>query len=160
MTATIKAGPSGLGGWLILVIISLIVSPIQVLYLLLSSGWPLFFSELWSTLTSPGSEYYHPLWATVLVVEALGNVGILLLSVVTLWHLMRKSRHTPAFAITWFAWGAAFTLIEFLATYQIPALSAPPDVESMGHLIRTLAITAIWIQYFRVSMRVKATFVH
>jgi hypothetical protein len=152
--------PKGIGGWLIFVVIGLIISPIRVAYLLATTHWPIFLDGTWEVLTTPGSEAYHPLWAPLVIFEIIGNLGVIALAVVTLWHLVRKSRHTPKLAIIWLAWTAIFIAVDFFAADLIPAVAAESDPGSDRELVRSLVSAAIWIPYFLVSKRVKATFVN
>jgi hypothetical protein len=55
--------PSGLGGWLIVVGLGLIVVPIRMLIILAQAFPPIVRDGAWEVLTTPGGERYHPLWA-------------------------------------------------------------------------------------------------
>jgi len=151
---------SGIGGWLILVVIGLIISPIRVGNLLITTYAPIFSDGAWEALTTPGSETYHVLWAPLLIFEIVGNLGIIVLAVLTLWHLLMKSKRTPRLAITYQSWMVLFVAIDFFAADLIPAVAAYDDTDSKKELMRGLFSAAIWIPYFFVSKRVKATFVH
>lgn len=94
---------SGIGGWLILVTLGLIISPIRAGHLLLTTYFSIFSNGAWETLTMPESEAYHALWAPLLIFEVVGNIEIMALADVTLWHLLKKSKHTPKLAIAWFS---------------------------------------------------------
>lgn len=150
----------GIGGWLILVVLGLIINPIRVAYFLFSTQAPIFSDGVWDALTTPGSEVYHALWAPLLVFEIIGNIGTIALAVLTLWHLLKKSRRTPFLAISWLSWMVTFVVIDFFAGDLIPAVAAQNDPESKKELFRGILGAAIWIPYFLVSKRVKATFVH
>ena len=152
-------GPRGIGGWLILVILGLIVSPLRITYLLLTIHWPIFRDGTWHTLTTPGSPAYHHLWAPLLAYEIIGNLIAIVLALVTLVMLLRKSKRTPAFAIGWFAYGAAFVAVDFFVADLIPFVAQHPDPDDIKELARGVVAAAIWIPYFLVSKRVKATFV-
>lgn len=150
---------SGIGGWLLLVTLGLIISPIRVGHLLLTTYSPIFSNGAWETLTTPGSEAYHPSWAPMLIFEVVGNIGIMALAGITLWHLFRKSKRTPKLAIAWLSWALIFIAVDFFAADLIPVVAAQNDTDDMKELARTLISATIWIPYFLVSKRVKATFV-
>jgi hypothetical protein len=156
----VKESPKGIGGWLILVVIGLVVSPIRVAYSLATNHWPIFQDGTWQVLTTPGNEAYHSLWGPLLVFEIIGNLGIIILAVTTLIMMIQKLRHTPRLAIIWLTWTATFVTIDFFAADLIPAVAAQNDPESTKELIRSLVGAAIWIPYFLVSKRVRATFVN
>lgn len=149
----------GIGGWLILVVIGLLISPIRIGHFLVTTHWPIFRDGVWPVLTTPGTEGYHALWAPLIAFEIVGNLGSIALALVTLWFLVRKSRRTPILAISWLMWTTAFVVVDFFAADLIPAVAAQPDPDSIKELMRSLIGAAIWIPYFLVSKRVKATFV-
>ena len=156
---TDAASPKGVGGWLILVILGLVISPIRIGHFLATTHWPIFRDGAWSELTTAGTAAYHHLWAPLLIFEIVGNVGSIVLAIVTLVFLFKKSRYTPRLAISWFAWMAGFVLVDFFVADLIPAVAAQSDPDSIKELVRSLASAGIWIPYFLVSKRVKATFV-
>jgi hypothetical protein len=151
--------PKGIGGWLWLVVAGLLISPIRIAGDLLTIHWPLFRDGAWPVLTTPGAEAYHPLWAPLITFEIAGNTGSILLALTTLWFLLRRSRRAPILAITWLIWTTAIVTIDFFAADLIPAVAAKPDPAGMRELVRSLISTAIWVPYFLVSQRVRATFV-
>jgi hypothetical protein len=152
-------GPNGLGGWLILVILSLTVSPIRIAYYLATDYWPIFRDGMWADLTTVGAVAYHPLWATLLIFELVGNLGGIALAVVALVFLFRRSRRTPRAVIIWLLWILGFVVVDFFAADLIPSVAAQSDADSMKEVFRTLVAAALWIPYFLVSNRVRATFV-
>jgi Protein of unknown function (DUF2569) len=63
-------------------------------------------------------------------------------------------------AITWLACTAAYVVIDHFLVLLIPAVvAARPSPDSSKGLLQTLVSAAVWITYFLVSKRVKATFV-
>ncbi len=159
MSDTTTLPPKGIGGWLILVVIGLVISPIRISQFMLTTYWPIFRDGTWSVLTTPGTEAYHALWAPLIFFEIIGNLGSIALALVTLWFLVRKSRRTPNLAIGWLIWATAFVVIDFFAADLIPAVAAQSDPDSVKELVRSIVGAAIWVPYFLVSKRVKATFI-
>lgn len=153
-------GPVGIGGWLILVVIGLVVTPIRLVLFLMTNYVPIFRDGAWGQLTTPGTPAYHALWAPVITFEIAGNMLIIVLALVTLFCLIRKSRKTPKMAIVLYSWAAVFVVIDFFTANLIPTVAAQSDPDSVKDLVRSLIAAAIWIPYFLVSKRVKATFVN
>ncbi len=64
---------SGLGGWLILVVIGLCYSLLQQLIQLFYVFTPLFTDGTYDALTNPESEFYNAYWAPILWGEFVYN---------------------------------------------------------------------------------------
>lgn len=156
---SVVPGPKGIGGWLILVIIGLIASPVRIIYLLVTTYVPFFTEGTWAFLTTPGTEQYHPLWAPLLIFEIAGNLVIVALAIITLIFLFRQLRLTPKLAIAYYSFALLFVVTDYFVAELIPAVAANPDPENLRELVRTVVAAAIWVPYFRVSKRVKNTFV-
>lgn len=148
-----------IGGWLYLIGIGLVVSPFRVIQMLAGTYLPLFRDGAWDHLTTPGTESYHVLWAPLLVFEIIGNLGMLVLGLAALVCFVQRSRRTPKLVIMWLGWAAIYGLIDFFAADLIPLVKSSADPESLRELTRALMGAAIWIPYFLMSKRVKATFV-
>jgi predicted aspartyl protease len=151
--------PGGIGGWLLLVVLHLVVTPIRAAYFLDTVYRPLLQNGTWHELTTPGTAAYHPLWGPVLVFEVVGKLGTLALGLIALARLLRREPGAPALAIAWFAFNAAFAALDYSAASLIPGVAAHFDDENIRYgLIQPLLAAAIWIPYLRVSARVEATF--
>ncbi|MGY1459848.1 DUF2569 domain-containing protein [Luteimonas sp. A534] len=149
----------GIGGWLLLVVLGLIVSPIRIAMMLSQNHFTIFSDGTWEALTSPESDSYHSLWAPLLSLEIAGNVLTILLALITLCFLVMKSKHTPKVAITWLLFGLVFVASDFVLAQQIPLIAEQPaDPETIKELVRSVVGAAIWVPYFLVSKRVRATF--
>jgi hypothetical protein len=159
MSDTTATTPKGIGGWLVLVVIGLLVTPIRIGQFMVANHWAIFRDGAWPILTTPGTGSYHVLWGPLIVFEIIGNTGSIVLALVVLWFLFRKSRSTPRLAITWLIWNTAFVVIDYFAADLIPVVAAQADPNSVKELMRSVLAAAIWIPYFLVSKRVKATFV-
>lgn len=150
---------SGIGGWLTLFVLGLIITPIKIGYFLFSTYVPIFTTGAWGVLTTPGSEAYHALWAPLLVFEMFGNFFFIVFSMITLWNLVKKTKLTALLAITFLSLNVIFLAIDNFAAPLIPAVAAQNDPSGTTELVRALISAAIWIPYFLFSKRVKATFV-
>ena len=154
-----RAPLQGIRGWLILPVIGLVITPIRAGYTLLTQYWPIFRDGTWEKLTTPGSEVYHHLWGPMLTFEVIGLVVTMLLAIGTLVLLFRKSRKTPAFAISLLILGAAFPVLDNYLANLIPAVARQSNPNWMLELMAPVISAAFWIPYFMISRRVKATFV-
>ena len=151
--------PQGIGGWLLLVVLGLCISPVRIGLLLYQTHLPFFSDGSWDAVTSPSSEIYHPLWAPLIVFEVVGNLALIAFAMITLYFLLTKSRRTPTIAISWFLAALVFVVADFFFADLIPAIAdQPTDYESVKEVARAAIRAAIWVPYFLVSKRVKATF--
>jgi hypothetical protein len=150
----------GIGGWLILPLLGLILSPLRLAYMVYEDMWPIFSPDYWEDLTSPTSALYHPLWTRVLIFEVAGNLAIFLLGLAALVSFLRRSRKAPRFVIMWLLLGLIFVAADFYFRGYIPGAAQQYDIIPDFELWRAGITAAIWIPYFLVSKRVKATFVN
>lgn len=153
--------PSGIGGWLLLVLLGLIVSPLRTGFFLFETYWPLYRDGAWHELLDPRSEFHDPEIALLLGFEIVGNACAIMVALATLYLFCRKSRLTPRFAIAWFGGLLAFNLADYVLVGRVPLLAAGRD---SFQAVKDLALSAIragiWIPYFMTSKRVRATFIH
>jgi Protein of unknown function (DUF2569) len=150
----------GIGGWLILPLLGLILSPLRLIYMIYEGLWPIFSSDYWEDLTSPGSESYHQLWTSVLIFEVVGNLAIFLVGLAALLSFLRKSRKAPKLMILWFFLALVFVGADTYLRGYIPGAALTYEAIPSIELWRAGITAAIWIPYFLASKRVKATFVN
>lgn len=148
-----------IGGWLFLVVIGLIITPLRLGYSLAVDFYPLMRDGAWSILTTPGSEAYHPLWAPLLVFEIVGNCITFLAAIVILVFFFMRKKFVPMAMIAFYSFSLLFVATDYFAADLIPAVAAQDSKDSLRELLRTAVAAAIWIPYFIMSKRVKGTFV-
>jgi hypothetical protein len=152
-------GPSGLGGWLVLVGIGLMVMPIRLAFLLLQTFPPLFRDGVWEALTTPGTESYHALWGPLLIFELVGNTLFIVVGIAMLWLFFQRSRRFPALFMAVMVVNVLFVLVDaWLGTFVLPndPMFDPDTARGFG---RALIAAAIWVPYMSGSKRVANTFV-
>lgn len=153
-----RSGPEGLGGWLILVAIGLIVTPIRIGFLLVQTYIPLFAEGHWAELTDSSSTVYHPLWGPLIVFEIVGNLAMMICAGIALVLFFRRSPLFPKLMIGFYLAGLAFLLLDFFAGNLIPAVAAQADPDAFRELSRSVIACAIWVPYMLRSRRVRNTF--
>jgi hypothetical protein len=157
--SAVPDGPRGIGGWLILPLLGLILTPIRVGFSSVRDLAPALKPGTWAALTTPGAAAYHPLWAPVLVFECVVNGLLIVCSLVLLWLFLRKSHRVPLLMVAWLVAIVAVQVVDLLLVGQIPAAAAAPDAQGIRDLVRLVLSALIWIPYFLRSKRVKNTFV-
>lgn len=154
-----KDNLKGLGGWLILVGLGVVISPLRLAYEFGPMYYAIFTDGTFQILTTPGTDVYHSLWGPLLVGEAVCNSFLILASIYLVYLFFTKHYLFPKvyiaiilfslFFIPFDAWVGSFVITD-------EPIFTP---EITRELTRTLIGALIWIPYMLVSKRVKATFV-
>ena len=154
--ASVEQGPVGIGGWLILPIIGLFLTPLQTV---LQLG--LYF-ELFEVL--PHLDLAQQL---VALFEMVGTVIIyIILPLVLLLLIPNKKRSFPRLFVFWGIGNLLFLIVNLLATYLVfrEAFDAGGepffDRETMRAIMSAVILAAIWVPYMIQSRRVRNTFVN
>ncbi|KWX74573.1 DUF2569 domain-containing protein [Paenibacillus jilunlii] len=157
--AYIPLGPSGLGGWLVLVQIGMIAMLFSLVLKLLNYNLPSFNAEYWGMLASKEGELYHPLWAPLIVFEAIANLLLLVLCVFTLVLFYQKKALLPRVIILLYCSSLFISVIDYIFLLNIPLARETSGGRSTRTLVRSVITCVIWLAYFRKSERVSNTFV-
>ena len=159
MSHTQMSEPTGLGGWLVLVAIGLLLSLLRLFAFDVQTFVPIFRDGTWAIHTTPGSDAYHPLWAPLLVFELIGNAGFIVAQLGLLVLFFKRSRNFPRL----YVWVALLNLPFILVDAWLGSfvLTDEPmiDPNTAKELARSIGTIAIWVPYMRVSRRVRNTFV-
>ena len=135
----------GIGGWLILPAIGLVLGPvIEVIGLVVALG-------LMSDVEDAGYGGVH-------AINIVAAVGLLAFMVYTATRFFGKKSNAPAVMIAFLA--IQLVVLILLLLVELGAGAEEYAVESVKALVRSAIGAAIWIPYFKVSKRVKATFVN
>ncbi|WP_055109203.1 DUF2569 domain-containing protein [Paenibacillus ihumii] len=151
-------GVAGLGGWLVLVQISLYLSIITRVGTLLQSLPLIAGPDTGHPLTSPGSPLYHPLWKTSFMIEGITSAGMLIFTIFILVSFYQKKRILPRMMIMFYILNFLLLVTIVLLVNQIPLAKEVEGVSGISTIIGGLAGCAIWIPYFLKSERVRNTF--
>jgi hypothetical protein len=150
---TINEDLNGIGGWLILPAIRLVLAPFGLLYTILVSNVPFLFGGRHRAYLSS-----HPGSAALILFEFISNT--ILIAIVICLNLLffKKKRAFPTYMILYMVTQLCVLLIDTLtAQFLHPTAHL---AKAYGMLLGTVIASFIWIPYFLVSRRVKATFVN
>lgn len=151
--------PSGLRGWLLLLLLGLVLTPLRTVWSMTAMLEPVLQPGVWTELTEPGHAAYHALWAPLIVGEAAGNLLSLALGLVALWLFLRRSRQAPRVVIGLLVWSLLFSIADLAAAGLIPLIPPPTTEALIEALVAPAVAVAIWVPYLLRSRRVRATFV-
>ena len=147
--------PSGwaepIGGWLVLVAIGLTISPVMILYsvisedLLTGSSWLVFFYQ---------GNYG---WGLFLVFEHVYNVVIIVYSLLAIALFYQRRSSAPRIVSIFYGVVAVMSIVDNVAASILTGQNM--DADGVKQIFRSVISAAIWIPYFYTSQRVKKTFV-
>lgn len=148
-----------IGGWLLLYAIGLVLYPVKLAITLVTEQAPVYSHENWIRLTTPGTVGYDPLWRPVLISELVGNCCFLLFSICLLVFFFQRRHMVPRLVVIFLVSNFVFVGVDFFLTYFYLLRADSIGTEAVINIVRTAVASIIWIPYFMVSKRVKATFV-
>lgn len=150
---------NGLGGWLILVGIGVVIAPIRMIISLVPVYQPVFEDGTWAALTTAGSEFYTPYLGTLLMSEILFNALLFIASIYLIYLFFARHYLFPKVYIAISVIALVFIPINAsLVTKLFPGepMFDPVTVRDFG---RAFFGCMIWVPYMLLSERVKLTFV-
>jgi hypothetical protein len=152
-----EAGLHGIGGWLIFPAIGIVVSPIVIVLQAMKLHF-IFSVDRWNALTSKASEAYHPLWGPLLTAEWLTNIFLVIYSILVAVLFFQRRRLAVTLCIVLLILRPLVVIVDYAAIQQIPAVAARHNSTAGPDIARGIIAAFIWVSYFRMSRRVKATF--
>ena len=164
VTEDVSRNPSGIGGWLLIPVLGLLISVYQGFDLFKSNDLVLFKAEMWAAFSTPGTIFYKSWWTPLIISLAFFQVIITGLSIVAVIALFKKKRFVHVLMVSIYIIGFAMMMNDYvLAKLFFPLID--PDwadslqSQSLKKLIGVALAALIWIPYFMRSKRVKNTFV-
>lgn len=155
---------SGIGGWLIVVLIGLFLTIIFIGSTIVNKFLPLLTSGELKLLIKYGAGANSKLWLFLLGLEFFSSLAIGAFSFITIVFFFMKKRFVPKMMIVLYAFNFVVVVLSCIllaiiqATYSFYFLEQAMD-DSIRTVITSGLKCAVWIPYFIVSNRVKNTFV-
>jgi hypothetical protein len=142
---------SGLGGWLILPAINLAANAILLIALILGVVAASFVPELQGQTARPETGLYA-------AVRTVAYLGLLIFTVFIGYLFFCKRKETPRYLIA-YIW-VLFVCLSGLALWGHYLEVSGQIASSLGAPTSSLLASILWTWYFRVSKRVRVTFVN
>jgi len=150
----------GLRGWLILVGIGVVISPLIQIVSFAQNIEVYFSLDAWHHVADPGGAGYHPLFGPLLMFEMPGNQTLIAMSFLTLYLYFAKRSLFPKVFIICSILTLVFLLTDSIISRQIPMIAEDPDFDQGREITRAFLRCVIWCPYMLRSRRVRATFVN
>jgi hypothetical protein len=145
-----REGPRGIGGWLLLPIIGLVLTPITAAVTVDEIYLPYILDEaMWE-------DEAYLLYDTIVVAEMLAIVAIGLAALVALVLLFRRSRFFPRLMIGYYLFNALVMVGSRVASQAYGVWSETEVIDRDS--LRAIIAVVVWVPYFVMSKRVKNTF--
>lgn len=151
-----RDSPEGLGGWLVLVAIGLVISPFIIGHGLFDLAGAMS-ADTWAALTTFGGASYHALWAPLLLVELVANLGQLVFAILMLVLFFQRRTCFPKLMIGFYIAAAVLQGADLMMSSLLPTIQV--TAKDYASLARVVISSIIWSAYLLRSQRVKATFV-
>lgn len=149
--------PVGIGGWLALPAIGLVVRPMLLVMIMVKQADSYFSEATWRILTDETAAGHVPSLAPLILVEAAGNTALFMTGLIAMWLFFSRRREAPAWIIGLLLAGAVLQLADTMAVHAIQDTTFTAEDNIQGWVAFGLAI--LWTGYFLRSRRVKRTFV-
>jgi len=151
---------NGISGWLILVAIGIVLTPIRIAVVVLPMYTGIFTNGTWEVLTYANGGLYDPFWAPILIGQIVINVGLIGLWLYVASIFFSKQAIFPKVFIGTLILSMAFIIIGAFALTLVMPEGPLFDSGAMKELSRTVIASIIFIPYMLKSKRVKATFIN
>ncbi|WP_187263416.1 DUF3857 domain-containing protein [Pontibacter beigongshangensis] len=149
------APADSIGGWLVLIMIGLFVSPLRTLLVLVTENY--FNQQLWHSFLSPDSAAYAPATAILLALEIVLHIVFFVYAILLISLFLQRRTSVPRLIAIFYFSSFAVRVAQYAA---MDALNLPSEtVSGMSDIMGSLITAAIWVPYFYKSQRVKDTFV-
>jgi hypothetical protein len=145
----------GIRGWLVLCAIGIVLTPLQVaprvFHLVQTAAGPGF-----DLITTPGTTHYRPMVGLLVLGDVFIDIAILCVSVVEIPLFFGRRRIFPNVLIASRLAFGFFLLADHVLSRTLT--NPKPDTRIAGLVASTFGVV-IWVLYFWLSRRVRATFV-
>lgn len=153
-----ERGPTGIGGWLSLLLLLMVVFFLKDLFTFITE---MIYGvmNIMQLGASVGLPLGHSTTMMVLGIRTAGWLVLVVLEMIAIFLFMREYYLAPRFVIIWLAYAAVFIPLSLLLTFFLPYREGQPVIESSADAFCAIAMFAIWFPYLVGSRRVEETFI-
>jgi len=147
-----------IGGWLIVVVLLLIFNTFQSIIYIFRIFMFLAIDWDFSIFTIQGKILNG--FLPELGFEFFGYIVFFLFQIVILNRFFRKKKEVPKMIVIYYVTSLFFHFIDYINAGVLPNLDNYKNSYFVGFIFGNILFCLIWIIYFALSKRVKATFVN
>lgn len=141
-----------IGGWLVIVVIGLYLTPFTVSYLIYNLEF--YNVSTWTNYIDSYNEFPF-LIGGLYFFELLLNIGMIVFAILLIIMMHQRRKSFPIL----FVWFRIYCLVGLIIDTIIMAQLVGLDTSDYSDLFKTIVGAAIWIPYMLYSQRVKNTFI-
>jgi hypothetical protein len=146
-----------IGGWLILLALSLFLTPIVNIYNIVDGQY--YNQNIWNAINDSSSPGYNENLPGYFLLELLFRLVLIPLNIFNILLFLERRTSFPRFQIISSIFILAFSLFELNMIFLLNSEDSAANEEVYYGLIRSLIGASIWILYLLKSERVRSTFV-
>jgi len=149
-----------IGGWLILIAIGLVLTPVRMLYGLIIDAEELYGIHTWNYIFQEHPSFNEFFLSLLIVFELMYNSAFIVFTILLIILFFKRRSITPRMMIILYASSfLIITLDTFVAIGLNDQLySEAEKVQAFKDIAGSFLSAVIWIPYFIISKRVKETF--
>lgn len=148
--------PLPIGGWLILPIIGIFLTPVIIIYQLIDVNF--FNLTAWKFISSQESVGYNVNWSIVYIFELFTNCIFLVYSIFLIVLAVKRRTIFPLHYIAFRILNFSLILIDYILSSQINSVYFTHENLETKELVKSFLGLCIWVPYMIYSYRVKDTF--
>lgn len=149
-----------IGGWLILIVIGLIFTPIKILYEVLKNSQDFFGMNTWVYISLDHSSFSELFLSLLIIFELIYNSAFFVFSILIILLFFKRRTILPNIIIIFYSSSFIFLFLDSILAFSLNE-SFYSEIEKMQaykEIGKSFIKVVIWIPYFLFSKRVKSTF--
>jgi len=149
----------GIGGWLILPLIGLVITACFHFYFIVTEIYPVFSDGTIFALFDTQSDICNPVFGIFILFESAATILMFWLAIIILYMGFKESKKFVLLLIVFYICSFLISAIYYMTTSYFEVIESV-ERELLIDLLRSIIVAAIWIPYLLVSERVKNTFIY
>lgn len=154
----INREPLPIGGWLILPIIGIIISPFIIAYQLYITEY--FDLAVWDFISSKDSVGYNVTWSFAFLFELLMNCFFIIYTLFLVFLVIKRRTIFPIHYVWFRIINLVFVIADAFIVTQINSEYFVNEEINYKEIVKSFLGSMIWIPYMLQSQRVKDTFIN